>query len=124
MADLRDEYGNPIQLTDEHGNPVELTDEHGNPVHITGVATSKPPTLGTLMENEVPATGLLASSNGTDHTSKGHAGDEENHRKEEPQPQPQPQEQQGSGEIERSSTSSSSSVRHIYVYLNVINQLF
>ncbi|XP_047329617.1 embryogenic cell protein 40-like [Impatiens glandulifera] len=39
MAELRDEFGNPIQLTDELGNPVKLTDEHGNPVHITGVAT-------------------------------------------------------------------------------------
>ncbi|KAF2322866.1 hypothetical protein GH714_031530 [Hevea brasiliensis] len=49
MADLRDEHGNPIQLTDEHGNPVQLTDEFGNPVHITGVATSKPLTLGTTV---------------------------------------------------------------------------
>ncbi|KAJ9189693.1 hypothetical protein P3X46_000954 [Hevea brasiliensis] len=46
MADLRDEHGNPIQLTDEHGNPVQPTNELGNPVHITGVATSKPLTLG------------------------------------------------------------------------------
>lgn len=41
MADLRDEYGNPIQLTDEFGNPVQLTDEFGNPVHLTGVATNQ-----------------------------------------------------------------------------------
>ncbi len=46
MANLRDEHGNPIQLTDEHGNPVQPTNELGNPVHITGVATSKPLTLG------------------------------------------------------------------------------
>ncbi|KAF2322871.1 hypothetical protein GH714_031579 [Hevea brasiliensis] len=92
MADLRDEHGNPIQLTDEHGNPVQLTDEFGNPVHITGVATSKPLTLGTtVVQTKVPATGLLASSTGTDHAPKGqtgeHAigGDEGNHRKEEQQ---------------------------------------
>lgn len=40
MADVRDERGNPIQLTDERGNPVELTDEFGNPMHLTGVATA------------------------------------------------------------------------------------
>lgn len=47
MADLRDEYGNPVQLTDEHGNPVQLTDEHGNPVHLTGLATKHDTTVGT-----------------------------------------------------------------------------
>ncbi|XP_031252208.1 late embryogenesis abundant protein [Pistacia vera] len=41
MADLRDECGNPIQLTDEHGNPVQLTDEYGNPMQLTGVALTK-----------------------------------------------------------------------------------
>nr|AYA60112.1 dehydrin 9 [Malus prunifolia] len=40
MAQIRDEYGNPVQLTDEHGNPVKLTDELGNPIHLTGVATT------------------------------------------------------------------------------------
>ncbi|KAM7479331.1 hypothetical protein LguiA_027544 [Lonicera macranthoides] len=40
MADVRDEYGNPIQLTDQHGNPVQLTDEKGTPMHLTGVATT------------------------------------------------------------------------------------
>uniref|UniRef100_A0A2N9IW50 Dehydrin n=1 Tax=Fagus sylvatica TaxID=28930 RepID=A0A2N9IW50_FAGSY len=40
MADIRDEHGNPIQLTDQHGNTVQLTDEHGNPMHLTGVAMS------------------------------------------------------------------------------------
>lgn len=42
MAELRDEYGNPIQLTDQHGNPVKLTDEFGNPMHLTGVASTHP----------------------------------------------------------------------------------
>lgn len=41
MAEIRDQYGNPVQLTDEHGNPVQLTDEHGHPMHLTGVATTK-----------------------------------------------------------------------------------
>lgn len=41
MADLRDEHGNPIQLTDAHGNPVRLTDELGNPMHLSGVATTQ-----------------------------------------------------------------------------------
>lgn len=59
MADIRDAYGNPIQLTDEHGYPVQLTDEHGNPVHITGIATSNAPISTTV---DVPATGLLAST--------------------------------------------------------------
>ncbi|KAL6517325.1 hypothetical protein OROMI_033026 [Orobanche minor] len=40
MADLRDEHGNPIQLTDQYGKPVQLTDEFGNPMHLTGVATT------------------------------------------------------------------------------------
>uniref|UniRef100_A0A803NEV6 Uncharacterized protein n=1 Tax=Chenopodium quinoa TaxID=63459 RepID=A0A803NEV6_CHEQI len=35
---LRDEHGNPVELTDEHGHPVKLTDEHGHPIHLTGVA--------------------------------------------------------------------------------------
>lgn len=46
MADLRDEHGNPVQLTDGHGNPVQLTDEHGNPMHITGLATKHDTTVG------------------------------------------------------------------------------
>ncbi|KAL8264539.1 hypothetical protein R6Q59_022669 [Mikania micrantha] len=40
MADICDEYGNPIQLTDDQGRQVQLTDEHGVPVHLTGVATT------------------------------------------------------------------------------------
>lgn len=40
MADLRDEHGNPIQLTDQYGHPVQLTDEYGHPMHLTGVATT------------------------------------------------------------------------------------
>ncbi|CAI0437931.1 unnamed protein product [Linum tenue] len=40
MAQLRDEYGNPVELRDELGNPVQLRDEHGNLVHIKGVATT------------------------------------------------------------------------------------
>lgn len=40
MANVRDEFGNPVQLTDERGNPVQLTDEFGNPVQLTGVATT------------------------------------------------------------------------------------
>ncbi|KAF3435742.1 hypothetical protein FNV43_RR22834 [Rhamnella rubrinervis] len=46
-ADLRDEFGNTVQLTDEHGNPVQLTDEHGNPVHLTGLATKQDTNVGT-----------------------------------------------------------------------------
>lgn len=49
MADIRDEHGNPIELTDELGNPVVLTDEHGNPMRLTGVATKIGPTLGSLL---------------------------------------------------------------------------
>lgn len=46
MADIRDEHGNPIELTDEHGNPVVLTDERGNPMRLTGVATKIGPLRG------------------------------------------------------------------------------
>lgn len=49
MADIQDEYGNPIQLNDEHGNPVVLTDEHGNPVRLSGIATKVGTTLGSLI---------------------------------------------------------------------------
>lgn len=41
MADIRDQAGNPIQLTDELGRPVQLTDEFGRPMHLTGVATTE-----------------------------------------------------------------------------------
>ncbi|XP_059644000.1 late embryogenesis abundant protein-like [Cornus florida] len=58
MADLRDEHGNPIQLTDQHGNPVQLTDEFGNPMHLTGVAK----TAGSGPDVGVPATGTLSGS--------------------------------------------------------------
>jgi YD repeat-containing protein len=106
-ATIRDEQGNPIQLTDEHGNPVQLTDEHGNPVQITGIATTKqPPTLGNVSSDQVPGTGLLSSTDatkGTDiHETGQHGGvaaDQGGHKKEE---------QEGI-----SSTSSSGSVRHI-----------
>ncbi|KAL5788637.1 hypothetical protein ACOSP7_005586 [Xanthoceras sorbifolium] len=47
MADVRDQYGNPIQLTDEYGNPVQLTDEYGNPMHLSGIATTKTTTVET-----------------------------------------------------------------------------
>lgn len=40
MADIRDEHGNPIQLTDEHGGQIRLTDEYGRPMHLSGVATT------------------------------------------------------------------------------------
>ncbi|XP_074289638.1 uncharacterized protein LOC141614794 [Silene latifolia] len=39
-GNLRDEHGNPIELTDEQGHPVKLTDEHGNPIRLSGVAYS------------------------------------------------------------------------------------
>ncbi|KAK1431146.1 hypothetical protein QVD17_14417 [Tagetes erecta] len=54
MADIRDEYGNQIQLTDEHGRPVQLTDEHGVPVHLTGIATpvDSAPHSGTTIDTE------------------------------------------------------------------------
>ncbi|KAK6805836.1 hypothetical protein RDI58_003621 [Solanum bulbocastanum] len=48
MADLRDEHGNPIQLTDQYGHPVQLTDEYGNPMHLTGVATTAGSTAPTV----------------------------------------------------------------------------
>ncbi|KAL4581301.1 hypothetical protein LXL04_017512 [Taraxacum kok-saghyz] len=41
MADIRDQDGNPIQLTDDLGRPVQLTDEFGRPIHLTGVATTE-----------------------------------------------------------------------------------
>ncbi|KAL6494809.1 Plant dehydrin [Orobanche gracilis] len=52
MADLRDEHGNPIQLTDQYGKPVQLTDEFGNPMHLTGVATTNTAGLGAAMKHE------------------------------------------------------------------------
>lgn len=55
MADIRDQYGNPIQLTDEHGNPVQLTDEHGHPMHLTGV----PPQKSMMNQIEIPLKELL-----------------------------------------------------------------
>ncbi|KAL9391422.1 hypothetical protein Peur_015342 [Populus x canadensis] len=71
-ATIRDEQGNPIQLTDEYGNPVQLTDEHGNPVQITGIATTKqPPTLGNVSGDQVPGTGLLSSTAMSEDTTKG-----------------------------------------------------
>jgi hypothetical protein len=110
-ATIRDEQGNPIQLTDEYGNPVQLTDEHGNPVQITGIATTKqPPTLGNVRSDQVPGTGLLSSTAMSEDATKGtdiletgqHGGfaaDQGGHKKEEQE--------------EISSTSSSGTVRHI-----------
>ncbi|XP_011037467.1 PREDICTED: embryogenic cell protein 40-like [Populus euphratica] len=92
---LRDEQGNPIQLTDEYGNQVQLTDEHGNPVQITGIATTKqPPTLGNVSSDQVPVTGLLPSTAMSEDATKGtgihetgqHGGvaaDQGGHKKEE-----------------------------------------
>ncbi|KZV53366.1 embryogenic cell protein 40 [Dorcoceras hygrometricum] len=80
MADLRDEHGNPIQLSDQYGKPVQLTDEFGNPMHLTGVATTHPaPTAATGFHPQIH---------------------------EEPEPPPPVQQQE---EIQRSSSSSSSS---------------
>lgn len=87
MAEIRDEYGNPIQLTDEHGNPVQLTDEHGNPMHLTGVAV-------TTVEVETPA----ATYEETTAATAEHG-----------QPQLQKQEHE---EVSRSASSSSSSVSY------------
>ncbi|XP_057493059.1 embryogenic cell protein 40-like [Actinidia eriantha] len=65
VADVRDVYGNQMQMTDELGNPVHLTDEHGRPMHLTGVATAEEPgvvteiTVGTVMvDAAVPDAGL------------------------------------------------------------------
>ncbi|PSS29454.1 Late embryogenesis abundant protein [Actinidia chinensis var. chinensis] len=67
VADVRDVYGNQMEMTDELGNPVHLTDEHGHPMHLTGVATAEEPgvvteiTVGTIMVDAavpVPDAGL------------------------------------------------------------------
>lgn len=49
MADIREEHGNPNQLTDEHGNPVDFIDEHGNLMWLTGVASKAGTTLRLLI---------------------------------------------------------------------------
>ncbi|CAL1353572.1 unnamed protein product [Linum trigynum] len=58
MAQLRDEYGNPVELTDELGNPVQLRDEHGNLVHIKGVATTGAGTTTTESHLGAPPVGV------------------------------------------------------------------
>ena len=90
MAEIRDEYGNPIQLTDEHGNPVQLTDEYGNPMHLTGVAstTAEPEKLAVTDWETAPATQTAAAPGAGEHVL-----------------QEQPHE-----EVKRSSSSSSGSV--------------
>ncbi|KAK8613708.1 hypothetical protein V6N13_101465 [Hibiscus sabdariffa] len=95
MADLRDEHGNPIQLTDGHGNPVQLTDEHGNPVYVTGVATKHPGT-----------TAMLSGLMGHDTGFAAYQPQEQLQR----QPQQPPSLGASGGEkIQRSNSSSSSS---------------
>lgn len=73
-AQIRDQYGNPIQLTDQFGNPVKLTDEHGNPIHLTGVATTTPTTVADLIDTEratdqAGGTGQLRRSNSSSSSS-------------------------------------------------------
>lgn len=113
MADIRDEHGNPIQLTDQHGNPVRLTDEHGNPMHLTGVATSQ----GSGMHVEAPLADTVPEygkhggedrTATTEHSGPGgaplvEAGGEVEH-----------QQGQHEGTVPWSSSSSSSSVRFIF----------
>lgn len=111
MADLRDEYGNPIQLTDEQGCPVQLTDEYGNPVHITGIATKQAPEAVTVTHTDVPDTGVFSSVDiqGDAQECKTGEGGDEREQKEETK-------DESSGEIHRSSSSSSSSVRYDITY--------
>ncbi|GLT30612.1 hypothetical protein SLA2020_054040 [Shorea laevis] len=78
MADLRDEHGNPVQLTDEYGNPERLTDEHGNPMQLYGIATSPGKTVGTIAHGGAPGSGVktddpygTAPSSGITTTSTG-----------------------------------------------------
>ncbi|XP_038902143.1 embryogenic cell protein 40-like isoform X1 [Benincasa hispida] len=58
MANVRDEHGNPVQLTDERGNPVQLTDEFGNPMHLTGVVATSPSKLDSTTTTPVSYTHL------------------------------------------------------------------
>ncbi|WCJ40937.1 dehydrin LEA [Euphorbia peplus] len=115
MADIRDAYGNPIQLTDEQGYPVQLTDEHGNPVHITGIATSEAPVGTTVDVVDVPATGLLANTDKTGHTVEHYEETRKIQQEEEPvapMPVPVPEhhdEVPRVQETQRSTSSSSSS---------------
>ncbi|XP_052200291.1 late embryogenesis abundant protein-like [Diospyros lotus] len=72
MADIRDQFGNPIQLTDELGNLVQLTNEHDNPRHLTGIATSADLRIGdgvatvidTSLTPDALHTGVVASTLG------------------------------------------------------------
>ncbi|XP_050231774.1 late embryogenesis abundant protein-like [Mercurialis annua] len=117
-ADLRDEQGNPVQLTDEQGHPVSLTDERGRPVHITGLATSKPLSqLGHVEEEEpgqVPPTGQLASSGEKDEDISKTTGHDDRTRaagadEDKPILEEKPEIHEASKEVQRSTSSSSSS---------------
>ncbi|KAJ6707911.1 DEHYDRIN XERO 2-RELATED [Salix viminalis] len=70
---IRDEQGNPIQLTDEHGSPVHLTDEHGDSVQIIGIATTKQPPTSFLTgsSDQVTGTGLWSSTGKSEDAMKG-----------------------------------------------------
>lgn len=57
MAEIRDEFGNPIPLTDQYGNPVQLTDEQGRPIHLSGVATTEGEQTGAHTGLHIPGTG-------------------------------------------------------------------
>lgn len=130
MADLRDEYGNPIQLTDELGNPVQLTDECGNPMHLTGVARTKDAAAASQVHGvgigfppaaaHVPA-GYDVGAQAQLSTEEGHH--EHRELKQELEHDRQRQQHVGAEEaMQRSRSSSSSSVRHIYPMLLLIHQ--
>lgn len=63
-AHLRDEYGNPVQLTDEHGHPVKLTDEQGNPMQLTGVAFTSSETTSSIPAASTPGVGMQSTAFG------------------------------------------------------------
>lgn len=89
-ADIRDEHGNPIQLTDEHGNPVVLTDEHGNPMWLTGIATKVDTTLRSL---------IFGEDGGHVCASDAEAGSEGGHGDGEQELQPHEEEHEDGGSI-------------------------
>ncbi|GMH02782.1 hypothetical protein Nepgr_004621 [Nepenthes gracilis] len=103
MADLRDEQGNPIQLTDQYGNPVQLTDEYGNPMHLSGVAYSTTAAC-------TATTGPVALGGAGNLTTGAplQSGAEEIYAAEGAQHQPQ-RPVETAGEIRRSTSSSSTS---------------
>lgn len=111
---IRDEQGNPIQLTDEHGSPVHLTDEHGDSVQIIGIATTKQPPTSFLTgsSDQVTGTGLWSSTAKSEDAMKGTAIHETGQRF------------QGGRKKEEqtriSSTSIPGSVRHIFDCNNYI----